>query len=523
VLNALAQVAPNFRLTIRSALPSAKLQQRIKTPYRLIAETTDFGYVMIDATRVDLSASATAYRQAHADWPARVADEARFLADLKPDLVLTNVSYLPLAGAAAAGIPALSLCSLNWADLFDHYFGDQPWAKPIHAEMLAAYRSAQAFLRVTPGMAMHALANAQTVGPIAALGTRRDLGLNGDKTILIAMGGIAHRLPLEAWPRLTGIRWLVPGAWGCTHPDALAIESFGLGFTDLLCSVAAVVTKPGYGTYTESAANGVPVLYQRRDNWPEQEGLIEWLQANARCLELSAADLAGGRVSQPWPNSGASRRWRGQRDRRQASRHGNRPATAKFTERCRSAGGNPFQRLTAASCCRVAAQRVHPGARLAVARIEDDQRENPVVELFGQRRAIAGGCGEPVFPVRSATERSWAKIDVHLAADAGGSPAGGTTAIASSTSSTPRSRALALLKAESPEASPKSKLNSCIWVSSARIAYWNAGQPPGKLRASAAAARLSEATSSHSSSSSRRQLLPTATPEAVWARRRRPG
>ena len=157
VLNQLATSDPNFRLTIRSALPATKLQQRIKPAFELIVGASDFGYVMIDATRIDLEASATAYRQAHADWAARVADEARFLSCLKPDLALTNVSYLPLAGAAAAGIPALSLCSLNWADLFAHFFGGQAWAKPIHTQMLAAYRSAQAFLRVTPGMAMRAL------------------------------------------------------------------------------------------------------------------------------------------------------------------------------------------------------------------------------------------------------------------------------------------------------------------------------------------------------------------------------
>lgn len=277
VLNAVAKNAPNFRLTIRSALPAAKLQQRIKTPYTLIASATDFGYVMIDATRV--------------------ADEARFLAGLKPDLVLTNVSYLPLAGAAVAGIPTLSLCSLNWADLFDHYFGDQPWAKPIHAEMLAAYRSAQAFLRVTPGMAMDALNNVQPVGPIAAIGSRHDLGLNGDKAILIAMGGIAHRLPVENWPRQPGVRWLVPAAWQCRHPDAIASESFGLNFTDLLCSVDAVITKPGYGTFTEAACNGTPVIYQRRDNWPEQECLIDWLAVNGRCLEIDADLLRTGQFA----------------------------------------------------------------------------------------------------------------------------------------------------------------------------------------------------------------------------------
>jgi hypothetical protein len=52
--------------------------------------------------------------------------EARLLAELQPDLVLSDVAYLPLAGAARAGIPALAMCSLNWAELFAHFFAASP-------------------------------------------------------------------------------------------------------------------------------------------------------------------------------------------------------------------------------------------------------------------------------------------------------------------------------------------------------------------------------------------------------------
>jgi hypothetical protein len=161
--------------------------------------------------------------------------------------------------------------------------------------MLAAYRSARLFLRTTPGMPMAALDNIAPVGPIAALGRRHDLGLPlGDRAILIAMGGIAHRLPVENWPRLPGFRWLVPQEWNCRHPDAIAAESFGLSFTDLLCSVDAVITKPGYGTFTEAACNGTPLLFQRRPDWPEQDCLIDWLHANARCREVDGSLLESG-------------------------------------------------------------------------------------------------------------------------------------------------------------------------------------------------------------------------------------
>ena len=132
------------------------------------------------------------------------------------------------------------------------------------------------------------------IGPIAHIGKKHDIGLNGDKAVLIALGGIAHRLPVENWPSLPGVRWLVPSTWQCQHPAAIAFESFGLSFTDLLCSVDAIVTKPGYGTFTEAACNGTPVLYQRRDDWPEQDCLIDWLGQNAASLEIAATDLHTG-------------------------------------------------------------------------------------------------------------------------------------------------------------------------------------------------------------------------------------
>lgn len=297
VLNTLAELCPTLRLSIRSGLPENKLRQRIAAPFTLIPGSSDFGYVMIDATRIDLPASAAAYRRAHANWQQRVAAEAAYLKTLAPDRILSNVSYLPLAGAAVAGIPAFSLCSLNWADLFAHYFGHEAWAAPLHAEMLAAYRSATAFLRVTPGMPMTALDNLQPVGTIAARGTHHDLGLGTDRAILVAMGGISHHLPVDHWPRLPGIRWLVAGDWHCQHPDAIAFESFGLTFTDLLCSVDAIITKPGYGTFTEAAVNGTPVLYQRREDWPEQDCLIAWLEAEANCREIDAPCLQTGELS----------------------------------------------------------------------------------------------------------------------------------------------------------------------------------------------------------------------------------
>lgn len=296
VLNALAKIRPDWRWTVRSQLPERLLHERLHMPFCWRNEASDFGFLMHDALRIDQEASANAYRHFHADWDGRVDAEAERLRALGVSAVLTNVAYLPLAAAARLGLPAWSLCSLNWADLFQHYFGHEDWAAPIHAQMLAAYRSVRTFLRATPGMAMPDFPNLQPFGPLSVLGQRQPLGLGRDKVVLVAMGGISHRLPIEHWPRLPGLKLLVPTDWQIDHPDTRCSESFGLNFTDLLCSADAVLTKPGYGTFTEAACNGTPVLYQKREDWPEQDCLIAWLHQHATAREIAANTLLTGEI-----------------------------------------------------------------------------------------------------------------------------------------------------------------------------------------------------------------------------------
>ncbi len=301
VLDALRQLQPALRLTVVSGAPEFKLRQRIGGDFALVPRAADFGFVMSDAFRIDRAASAAAYRDFHAGWEERVAAEADFLQGLDADLLLSNVAYLPLAAAERLGLPAYAMSSLNWADLFAHEFAGETWAAPLHAQMLAAYRSARAFFRLAPAMAMPDLPQARPVDPVARLGTRQDgllrqmLGIGqGTRLVLAALGGIATRLPAQTWPAEPDLHWLVPAAWGVDRPDMRAFEPLGWDFADLLASVDAVVGKPGYGTFAEAACNGTPMLYARRPDWPEQEALIPWLQAHAVCREVEESALQAG-------------------------------------------------------------------------------------------------------------------------------------------------------------------------------------------------------------------------------------
>jgi hypothetical protein len=301
VLDALAALLPRLRLTVRSAIPRDILARRIVVDFTHVQEARDFGFAMLNAVDIDLVASAGLYREFHADWPQRVTAEADWLRQHGVDAVLSNVAYLPQAGATEAGIPAACLCSLNWAEVFAHYYGAEPWAAEIHTQILAAYNAGRGFLRLTPGLPMADLVRRRDIDPVAGLGRRDrarvarplDLG-ESERWILLAMGGLEFRLPLEDWPQVPGLKWLVPAAWNLERDDVRSFEAVGLSFADLLASVDAVLTKPGYGTFVEAACGGIPILYVERKDWPETPHFAAWLALHARARELTRAQLMRG-------------------------------------------------------------------------------------------------------------------------------------------------------------------------------------------------------------------------------------
>jgi hypothetical protein len=300
LLNRLYRMLPALRITVRSTVPASHLRSRIQVPFTHLPSEGDIGMIMTSALDVDVSASRAAYRDFHTDWETRVADEAQLLRDLHADMVLSNVGYLSLAGAQRAGIPNVALCSLNWFDIYRHYCG----ADAIAAQVLACYANADAFLRTTPGMAMNYLDNLIPVAPLAEIGSNRREELNqllrlsqDERLVLISMGGIASRLPLERWPRVDGVRWLVQQSWQVQHPDAITLESLPFSFSDLLASSDALLCKPGYGSFVEAASCGVPVLYVNRPDWPEAPALTTWLAQNGISREISRDALEQGELA----------------------------------------------------------------------------------------------------------------------------------------------------------------------------------------------------------------------------------
>ena len=301
IVAALRARRPDLRLTVETALPGTLLTSRyLAPPFDHVASGPDVGMRMRDALEVDAAASCAAYRDFHAAWERRVEAAARRLAEAAPDLVLADVPYLPLAAAARVDLPAAAVCSLHWGAIHAAYCHG-PEDAALRETILAAYRAAHCFYRPAPAMPMPELANAVEVGPIAGLGRPRGRELRerlgvapGARLVLVALGGVPTRLPMEAWPSVPGVHWLVQADWGVTRADSHPFDRLEMPFLDLVASCDALLAKPGYGLFAEAACHGLPVLALPRGGWPESAALLDWLKRHGRCIEVSLAQARSG-------------------------------------------------------------------------------------------------------------------------------------------------------------------------------------------------------------------------------------
>ena len=112
------------------------------------------------------------------------------------------------------------------------------------------------------------------------------------------MGGIAMRIPVEKWPQLNNVYWIIASEWSIERPDVIELESLSMSLPDVLRSCDGLITKPAYGMFVEAVCNNIPVIYVRRQDWPEESYLIEWLNTHGTGIEVSRSDFDSGRLEQ---------------------------------------------------------------------------------------------------------------------------------------------------------------------------------------------------------------------------------
>ena len=301
VIDRIHELTPDTRLVVRTKHTPELVGQFLKAPVEFGEPPAEATMVASDVASIDLDASARAYRSLHAYWDAILHKEVELLRRLRPTAVVSNINPMSLAAGRRLGLPALAMCSMNWRDIYSHYFGNRPEASAIIDRLTYAYSCADLFLQLQPHMPMSDLTNLRSIPPIARRGKnrretlRQKLGLTADKKILLlTLGGAATPKNIKL-PLIRGAHWLVRGEGPSGREDVTSFDDLGFSVLDLTFSSDAVICKDSYCSVVEAALAAVKIVIAPRPDWPEVASLLDWVQE--RCGGVLApgglADVQG--------------------------------------------------------------------------------------------------------------------------------------------------------------------------------------------------------------------------------------
>ncbi len=303
VLNALGALVPDLRVLLRTTVPSTFFVDRLKIPWEISPAQQDVGCVQQGPMRINIEATWREHHQFHRTWNERLQVEVESMRMAKPDLVLADTPYLALSAGKAASIPTVALASLTWDLILSDYQAPSSIdAQSILRCIRQAYGQADLALRITPSPTLDCFDRIHVIPPIAepAIAARLQLAellslRPGTRTVLIGFGGVPlTSLPFELAESLLDYQFLFDGSTPPGNRRFTSIKSLPFSFKTLLASVDVVMTKPGYGTLVETVALQVPTVYVRRNNFGDEQSLVEYLHRYGRGLELSMDDFMKG-------------------------------------------------------------------------------------------------------------------------------------------------------------------------------------------------------------------------------------
>jgi hypothetical protein len=302
VLAAIRQRCPDVLMILTTTAPRWLLESYLPGDFIQRPRAFDVGVIQADSITMDQEATRLKLEEIRAKQTQIIAGEVSFIRQNKVDLVLADIPPLAAPIAHYAEIPCWMISNFGWDFIY------RPWGdsfREITDWIEDCFHECDRLFRLPFHEPMSAFQNQMDVGltggsPRYSEQTLREqlqIKTPIDRTILLTFGGLSlQAIPYQNLVHFPNWQFITFDQNAPDLENLIKITSHDFRPVDLMPICHAVISKPGYGTFSEACRLGVPVITITREGFAETPLLLEGIQDYATHRILSPADFFAG----PW-------------------------------------------------------------------------------------------------------------------------------------------------------------------------------------------------------------------------------
>jgi hypothetical protein len=275
IANTIQKLCPEVLLILVTTAPRWLLESYIEGDFILRPRAFDLGVVQVDSLIMDKPATLEKLREIKKNHKSLIASEVNFIRQNRVNLILADIPFLAAGFAEAANIPCWMISNFGWDFIYRDWGGEfteiADWISDWYAKCdllfrLPFHEPMSAFSKVID----IGLTGGSPRFPIDEL--RANWGINTplEKTILLTFGGLSlQEIPYSNISKFPDWQFITFDSSAPDLSNLIKVTNRQYRPVDFMPICGRIISKPGYGTFSEATLLDLPVITIPRDDFAE--------------------------------------------------------------------------------------------------------------------------------------------------------------------------------------------------------------------------------------------------------------
>lgn len=275
IANTIQKLCPEALLILVTTAPRWLLESYIEGDFILRQRAFDLGVIQIDSLIMDKPATLEKLREIKKNHKSLIASEVNFIRQNRVNLILADIPFLAAGFAEAANIPCWMIGNFGWDLIYRDWGGEfteiADWISNWYAKSNRLFRlpfhePMSAFPHITDV----GLTGGSPRFSIDELRSNWGINTPPEKTILLTFGGYGvQQIPYTNISKFPDWQFITFDFLAPDLPNLIKVTNRQYRPVDFMPICGRIISKPGYGTFSEATLLDVPVVTIPRDDFAE--------------------------------------------------------------------------------------------------------------------------------------------------------------------------------------------------------------------------------------------------------------